>query len=364
MKNISNQPNQIKLTLSFISGLLLSLYCVSSCNNSSLLEKGFIHPPDSARPGVYWYFMDGNLSKEAMTKDLKAMKEAGIGNVIFLEVNVGVPRGPVDFLSDEWQDMFGHAVAECERLGINITLGVGPGWTGSGGPWVEAAQSMQHLVASSVEVSGAGRKTITLPQPAPKRPFFDGSFTPEAKKKREDFYEDVTVLAFLAGTATIGADFEPGNEYFQITGIEEKALYYRKPYSSVPNVKQYLTFSEALTAEKVVDRDKIIDLTAHLQPDGTLTYDFPADIWTVMRFGSRNNGAATRPAPLLGVGLEADKFDTIAMSAHLDKFVGKLFRRIGFKKALPQGGLQMLHIDSWEMGAQNWTGNYKFVTIH
>ena len=71
-----------------------------------------MNPPDSARPGVYWYFMDGNLSKEAMTKDLEAMRTAGIGYLVYLEVNVDVPRGPVDFLSDEWQDLFGHAVAE------------------------------------------------------------------------------------------------------------------------------------------------------------------------------------------------------------------------------------------------------------
>ena len=57
-----------------------------------LLESGFLNPPDSARPGVYWYFIDGNLSKEGMTADLDARNQAGIGNVIFLEVNVGVPR--------------------------------------------------------------------------------------------------------------------------------------------------------------------------------------------------------------------------------------------------------------------------------
>ena len=352
---IKNRKSKIELVL-----CLLFLCGLSSCNLSSL-EKGFINPPDSVRPGVYWYFMDGNLSKEGMTKDLEAMKKAGIGNIVYLEVNVGVPRGPVNFMSDQWMDMFNHAVAECERLGINITLGVGPGWTGSGGPWVEAGQSMQHLVTSSVDISGGkGRQTITLPKPEPKRPFFgEGNFTPEVKIQWENFYEDVAVLAFPARTAKVGADLVPGNDYLQITGIEEKALYYRKPYSSVPNVKQYLTFSEALSDEKIVDRDKIIDLTASLQPDGTLTYDFPAGDWTVMRFGSRNNGAVTRPAPLPGVGLEADKFDSIAMQAHLDKFTGKLFQYIGFKKALPQGGLKMLHIDSWEMGAQNWTSSFR-----
>ena len=351
----------------FLFAILVFLFlffqaCQPSGNNFSALEQGFVNPPDSARPGVYWYFMDGNLSKEAMTKDLEAMHASGIGHLVYLEVNVGVPRGPVDFLSDEWQDLFGHAVAECERLGIDITLGVGPGWTGSGGPWVDAAQSMQHLVVSSVEVSGKGQQIIRLPKPAPKRPFFgEWNFTPGVKQQWEDFYEDVAVLAFPAGASTIGAEYIAGNEYFQITGIEEKALYYRKPYSSVPHVKAYLSFSETTSdeQEQFIDKDKIIDLTTALQADGTLAWDVPEGSWTVMRFGSRNNGAVTRPAPLPGVGLESDKFDTTALNAHLDKFTGKLFQHIGFKKALPNGGLKMLHMDSWEMGAQNWTSRFR-----
>ena len=353
-----------KKSVIIIISLVLLIPAILSCNGLSPLERGFLNPPGSASPGVYWYFMDGNLSKEGMTKDLEAMKKAGIGHVVYLEVNVGVPRGTVDFLSNEWMDVFGHAVAECERLGISITLGVGPGWTGSGGPWVEAGQSMQHLVASSVDMEGGkGRQTVTLPLPAAKRPYFGaGNFTAEVKKQWEDFYADVAVLAFPSGTSTMGDDLVPGNNfnnYMPMTAIEEKALYYRSPYSSVADIKQYLAFSEAKTGEKVVERDKIIDLTSHLQPDGTLTYDFPAGNWTVMRFGSRNNGSITRPAPLPGVGFEADKFDTVALKNHLGRFTEKLFQHIGFKKAQPQGGLQMLHMDSWEMGAQNWTGRFR-----
>lgn len=59
------------------------------------MEKNFVNPPDSARPGVYWYFMDGNLNGKEMTADLEAMKVAGLGNLVFLEVDVGVPKGPV-----------------------------------------------------------------------------------------------------------------------------------------------------------------------------------------------------------------------------------------------------------------------------
>jgi len=121
------------------------------------LASDFKSPADSSRPGVYWYFMDGNLSSKEMTADHESMKDVGLGNLVFLEVNVGVPRGPVDFMSDEWQELFAHAVRESERLGIDITLGSGPGWTGSGGPWVKPEQAMQHLVFSVTETEGPAK---------------------------------------------------------------------------------------------------------------------------------------------------------------------------------------------------------------
>ena len=161
-------PQTIIRMVIILSSLLSS--CTTPSGNK--LKEDFKNPPDAARPGVYWYFMDGNLSREGMTADLESMKEAGIGNVLFLEVNVGVPRGSVDFLSEEWQELYKHAVREAERLGIEITLGSGPGWAGSGGPWVKPEQSMQHLVASSTEVKGPSKFKGFLPKPLPKKPYF------------------------------------------------------------------------------------------------------------------------------------------------------------------------------------------------
>jgi hypothetical protein len=78
-----------------------------------------------------------------------------------------------------------------------------------------------------------------------------------------------------------------------------------------------------------------------------------------MRMGSRNNGAVTRPAPAPGLGFEADKMDTTAINAHMENFTGKLFKKIGIPDKNLQGGLKMLHMDSWEMGAQNWTPRFR-----
>jgi len=89
------------------------------------LADGFANPPHAARPWVYWYFVDGNLTREGMTADLEALKRAGIGGGILLEVDLGSPRGPVDFMSSQWLDLVAHAAHEADRLGIEIALGSG-----------------------------------------------------------------------------------------------------------------------------------------------------------------------------------------------------------------------------------------------
>ena len=316
------------------------------------LERGFRNPPESARPWVYWFVMDGNLTREGITADFEALKRAGIGGVIFMEVDVGIPRGPVKFMSAEWRTLFKHAVTEAERLGLQLTLNAGPGWTGSGGPWVKPEQSMQHIVASAVEVAGPKRFDEVLPRPQRRPAFFgDGKLPPELEKAKNDFYRDVMVLAFPTPT---------GNQ--RISDIDEKALYVRAPYSSAPNVKASLPMAAsypALPAEAVVAADRVLDLTTKLDANGRLAWDVPEGKWTILRFGRTSNGAGTRPAPLPGLGLECDKFDQAALDAHFDTFIGALLREIGPRKKAAGTGWTMLHIDSWEMGAQNWTAAFR-----
>jgi hypothetical protein len=342
--------NYILSMFKYLLSCFIVFYCIGAANAQlKTIKANFAHPADQYKPGVYWYFMDGNMSAETITKDLESMKKAGIGNLIFLEVNVGIPSGPMGFLSNKWTSLFVHAEREARRLGIEITLGIGPGWTGSGGPWVRASQSMQHLVSSQVTVTAGDKQKIVLPLPPPKKPFFgEGGLTPEVKKEWSTFYQDVAVLGFPA----TGQD-KPLKDY------EEKALYYRAPYSSGV-VRPYMPSPAKDGSDKnSVAKSQIIDLTSKMQPDGTLNWSPPAGKWTVMRFVSRNNGAITRPAPVPGLGLEADKFDTVALNYHLDKYVGNLLRKTGRTNKNIKGGLKRLHMDSWEMGAQNWTGLFR-----
>ena len=155
-----------KLKLLLLCGPLLA---VLACAEDRL-ALDFQKPPFSSRPWTYWMWMDGNLSREGLTADLEAMQRVGIGGVIIMEVDVGIPKGPVKFMSAEWRQLFKHVVNEAERLDLQITLNAGPGWTGSGGPWVKPEQSMQHLVASSVDVSGPTNFSDVMPLPAPSTP--------------------------------------------------------------------------------------------------------------------------------------------------------------------------------------------------
>lgn len=333
----------------FIYSLLAACTLVS-CNTAPVgadrLAEGFANPPLDARPGVYWYFMDGNLSREGITKDLEAMKRAGIGYVIFLEVQVGVPRGNVDFMSPEWMDTFAWAVEECRRLDIQMTLGIGPGWNGSGGPWVKGEESMRHLVANSVTVSGPDSVCITLERPEPWPPFFGkGTFTPEVDAEWERYYEDVALLAYPTP--------EPCKP---IENIAEKALYIRAPYSSTPNVRECLPPVEGYTAAVSgnIDPATIVNLTGRIDSTGTLCWTVPEGCWTIMRLGARNTGSVSRPAPVPGVGMECDKMSRKHLASHFSHFIDPLLARVG-SNGEHFGGLKMLHIDSWEMGAQNWT---------
>jgi len=334
---------------------LLAVVCdpgTSGRGPSDELADGFAHPPDSARPWVYWMWMDGNLSRDGITADLESMRAAGLGGVVICEVNVGVPRGPVEFMSPEWRGLFKHVVREAERLGLEVTLNAGPGWTGSGGPWVKPEESMQHIVAASVDVAGPARFDAELPRPARRPAFFgEGGLPQEIKATMDGFYRDVAVLAFPTPAA--------GRP---IADIDEKALYVRAPYSSQPGVRPFLPSPAeypGLPAGAAIDPARTVDLTDRLLADGRLAWDVPAGRWTILRFGRTTTGANTRPAPVPGLGLECDKLDAAAFDAHYDAFVEALLREIGPRRTDGQAGWTTLHIDSWEMGAQNWTGAFR-----
>ena len=317
--------------------------------NAQPLNELFQNPPDSARPGVYWYFMDGNQDREMMEVDLRSMHAAGLRKALFLEVNIGIPVGPVKFMSEPWQDNFAHAAKVADELGLEIILGTGPGWAGSGGPWVKPEQSMQHLCASTVQVSGPGAVEIKLSVPAPRPKTKFSGLNPPLARIRDGWYKDVAVLAFPTPAET-----EPP----ELLSI--KALHDVQPYSIMKKAPRFVPSSaeyDEPNAKAVIPVERIVDLTGKMQPDGSLDWKAPPGDWTVMRLAARSTGQTTRPAPAPGHGFEVDKFRADAFQFHFDQFHRKLMDKIG--KRRPGRGWTALHLDSWEMSSQNWSENFR-----
>ena len=304
----------------------------------------------SARPGVYWYFMDGNQDRDEMVADLESMAAVGIGSVLFLEVNIGVPVGPVPFMSEKWQDNLVHAIKTCERLGMEFILGTGPGWSGSGGSWVKPEDSMQHLVGSSTQVKGPRSFEASLALPSPHVPNLHAGMGHGHRVARDEWFQDVAVLAFPTPEQG-AAEFE---EY------DIKTLKDVRPYSPDRTIPRFVfphaDFDEP-DATKVIDSAQVIDLTSMMEKDGTLRWVVPAGDWTIMRFVSRSTGQTTRPAPRAGHGFECDKFSPDAYRRHWEQYQARLLEKLGPRKA--GKGLTTIHLDSWEMSSQNWTAAFR-----
>lgn len=152
------------------------------CATTDKRETEFITPPSSVQTGTYWYWIDGNVTKEGVEKDLEAMKAAGIDRAFMANIGgtgTGDPNAQyrVEFMSDEWWDITRAALKKATELGIDIGIFNSPGWSQSGGPWIKANQTMRYLNSSRTVVKGPGRVTVKLPQPA-------------------DEFEDVKVVAF------------------------------------------------------------------------------------------------------------------------------------------------------------------------
>ena len=109
-------------------------------------------------------------------------------------------------------------------------------------------------------------------------------------------------------------------------------------------------------AEDVIRQNAITDLTAGLSADGRLIWDVPAGDWVILRTGHTPSGINNHPAPKEGTGLECDKLSRSAMDAHWAGFMQKILEDLG---PLAGKSLNNALIDSYEVGGQNWTENFR-----
>lgn len=171
----------------------------SSFSAKDELKQAFLHPPESAKPWVFWYWMQAAVTRAGITADLQAMKQAGIGGAYLMPIkgaaNPPYLTPPVEQLSPEWWTMIKFAMQEANRIGVKLAMHDCDGFALAGGPWITPELSMQKVVWSKTLVTGGKTYRDTLPKPA----------------HYKNYYKDIEVLAYpsLPGEGSSSYDAYP-----------------------------------------------------------------------------------------------------------------------------------------------------------
>lgn len=149
-------------------------------------QKTFLNPDRIFYPETWFHFVNGNVSREGITRDLEAIAQSGIQGIQLFhgrmsdDVWPGTEE-PIECLTPKWEELVRHTASEAHRLGMRFSLQTCPGWAMSGGPWIKPEQAMRHLAYTRTDVQGGKTIEVTLPI--------------NAKEEWRD-WRDVCVLAF------------------------------------------------------------------------------------------------------------------------------------------------------------------------
>jgi len=291
------------------------------------LESGWENPPLNARLRAYWWWLNGNVTKASITRDLEEMKAKGFGGAVLFDANgatqdgnAAVPHGPT-FFTPEWRELYKHTLREADRLGLEISLNIQSGWN-LGGPVVTAEDAAKKYVWSEVKISGRSNLQLQLPPP----------------QARENFYRDTAVVAFRLKNS---AGHPPLKNWKQ-KALQESL----QPFSS-PDSSPLFAEIPGTPGEQDADVADILDLTAKLGVDGILRWDAPPGDWQVLRFGYTIGDHAYVSTSSEGwSGFAIDVYSATAFQHYWDKIVEPLIADAG---SLAGKSLKYLHTDSWEI---------------
>jgi hypothetical protein len=286
------------------------------------LAAAFTNPPNVTRPYVLWMWMGSNISREGITLDLEAMKDAGIGGAtIFSLADTLIPWSGVILKSptpeivtwtEPWWKMVRHAASECRRLGLDLILHNCAGYESSGGTWITPELAMQEVIWSEQKIQGGRQIKTTLSKavvdPHPHSQFPElyipalGKIAAPIVEGRKTHYRDIAVIAM--------------------------------PSAGIPST------------------DLVFDLSAKMNADGELTWEAPEGEWSIYRFGHTTTGAMIQPAQWDAIGLECDKMSMEAVTFHVQHVLDEIGKHLG---DLAGAALSTFYCDSYEAGDPTWT---------
>ena len=203
------------MTLTMAGLVMAGLGYAGAQQKPDALKSGFENPPASARPRVWWHWMNGNITRDGIKLDEEWMHRAGLAGFQNFDAAMSTPQvveKRLAYMTPEWKDAFKYATTLADQLGFEEAIAGSPGWSETGGPWVPASEAMKKYVWSETHVEGGRPFTGTLAHP----PTNTGAFqnlpvediggalgTPFAAPQ---FYADSEVVAFRVPAGEVAAD--------------------------------------------------------------------------------------------------------------------------------------------------------------
>lgn len=156
--------SEIILLISFILSLLFSA-CQPSRPGVDDVYAEFREVPDSTRTKVWWFHGETPTTRQGITADLEAFKQAGVGGVVYYDQVHGKALGADSVFSDAWWDALIFSASEAKRLGLSFEISLSNGYV-AGGPWITKEMSMKRLCYSELKLSPGERYDDIFPAPA------------------------------------------------------------------------------------------------------------------------------------------------------------------------------------------------------
>ncbi len=277
------------------------------------LEQGFRDVPDADKPWAYWWWLNGNVTEQSITRDLEAMKRAGFGGLLMFdargyhdEKHQGpAPASRMEFMSKEWRQMLKFALAKADKLGLEVSVNLSMCAGALKGPWEVGEDAPKKLVWTATEMRGP-KFSFELKKPEGKR-FWDvgviGVRHDDAAAKLSDQWQDAAP--------------KPGSQ---------------------PVVTE------------------VVDLTAKVDKQARLTIDVPKGRWTLLRFGYMTMDGDPAHHGQLVTEQDVDILDPEAVERHFDR-MGKAI----LEDAGPLAGKTLTHFYSvsWEGAIPTWTRGFE-----
>lgn len=173
-------------------------------SDSDPLMSEFRDPPQSARPRVWWHWMNGNITEDGIAKDIEWMRRVGIGGLQNFDASLMTPQvveKRLVYMTPEWKKAFRFAADRADAAGLELAIAASPGWSETGGPWVKPEDGIKKLSFSHVDIVGGKRFAGKIPQPpgatGPFQTLVEGDVLglEQGTKTLPQIYKDVALFA-------------------------------------------------------------------------------------------------------------------------------------------------------------------------